>query len=66
VEKLIDALDPAPRRYPSGVSLARRSAKNASSAPREVKLPDIEEWILRDATREKDMLELLEAFIWRL
>jgi adenylate cyclase len=62
----IDALDPAPRTYPSAVSLVRRSAKSASAAPHEVKFPDIEEWLLRDATREKDMLELLESFIWRL
>ncbi len=64
------AIDPAslqdPRSYPEGVTLVKRSARGAGSAPDKVTVAEIEEWLLHGATLENDMLTLLESFIWRM
>ena len=60
------ALDPAPRRYPAGVTLVRRSTLGAVSAPAQTSFAAIESWLLHDAARERDMLLFVESFIWRL
>ena len=60
------ALDPAPRHYPSGVTLVRRSARGAASAPAQTSYAAIEDWLLHEAARERDMLVFLESFVWRL
>lgn len=54
------------RAYPSGVTLVRRSARGAASAPEKVTIAEIEEWLLHGATLESEMLLLLEAFIWHM
>lgn len=59
-------LDPAPRHYPPAVTLVRRSARGAASAPASVSVTDIEDWLLREAGRETEVVELFESFIWRL
>lgn len=55
-----------PRSYPAGVTLVKRSARGAASAPDKVTIAEIEEWLLHGATLENDMLTLMESFIWRM
>jgi len=54
------------RTYPVGVTLIKRSARGAASAPAKATIADVEEWLLHGATLENDMLLLLEAFIWHM
>jgi adenylate cyclase len=57
---------PPPRQYPRGVTVVRRSARGAASAPATNSTAEIETWLLRGAAREPEMLLVLESFIWRL
>ena len=59
-------LTPAPRCYPPGVALVRRSARGAAAAPGVSDVPAIEQWLLRDAAGEKQLLELVESFAQRV
>ena len=59
-------LDPAPRHYPPTVSLVRRSARGPAAAPAGITVPQIEQWLLRDAAREPEMVRLFESFVWRM
>ncbi len=57
---------PPVRSYPRGVTVVRRSARGAASAPESNSLADIEAWLLRGAARETEMLLVLESFVWRM
>ena len=59
-------LDPAPRSYTASVTLLRRSDRGATVAPVQTTIADIEAWLLADAMRVDDLLELFEALAWRL
>lgn len=59
-------MDPAPRTYPPTVSLRARSERGAASAPATQAPVEIEDWLLKDATRIDGLLPLFEEFIWRL
>lgn len=61
-----EKLDPAPRQYAAAVTLVRRSARGAASAPQSCTVADIENWLLYEAARESEMVLLFEQFIWRL
>lgn len=56
-------LDPAPRSYVSDVTLLRR---HAGGQPIPSTANDIEAWLLGEALRETDTLDLMAAFTWRL
>lgn len=58
--------DPAPRSYPPFVSLQRRSARGAASAPDTADFDAIESWLLGDAAMEDDLLTFYESLVWRL
>jgi len=64
--KAMKGLDPAPRQYPPGVTLVRRSARGAAAAPQATSFAAIESWLLHEAALERDMLQFVESFIWRL
>src|SRR5260221_11977131 len=55
-----------PRNYPAGVSIVKRSARGAASAPARLSVADIEHWLLHDAALEREMLLTFESFIWRM
>ncbi len=59
-------LDPAPRRYPQGVMLVRRSSLGTAAARGSTSFAAIESWLLHEAALERDMLLFVESFIWRL
>ena len=59
-----EGLNPFPREYPESIVLVRRSAGRPLSE--KITFAEIETWLLRDAIGEKDMLQLLESFVWRL
>ena len=59
-------LDPAPRSYTASVTLLRRSDRGPSVAPAQTTIDEIESWLLADAMRADDLLELFEALAWRL
>ena len=59
-------LDPSPRRYASVVTLVKRGDRGPASAPKEVTYSDIESWLLGDALKEGDLLDLFESFVWRV
>ncbi|MBA5779351.1 adenylate/guanylate cyclase domain-containing protein [Stappia sp. F7233] len=59
-------LDPAPRDYPRGVVLLRRSARGRTCAPDWLSIAEFEEWLLTKAVQCDDLLELFEDFVWRL
>ena len=60
-----EAIDPAPRKYPSSVTLLRRGTFDRSSiGPQDV--AEIERWLLDEAADETDLLELVLGFVWRL
>lgn len=61
-----DPVAPAPRNYPAGVIVVKRSARGPASAPANTTIAEIEDWLLRSATLERDMLLLLESFLWRM
>ncbi|MEM7123489.1 MAG: adenylate/guanylate cyclase domain-containing protein [Pseudomonadota bacterium] len=58
-------LDPAPRRYTSGVMLRRRGEARPDDVARLGK-PDLETWLLNEAADEDDLLALFQAFAWRM
>lgn len=58
--------DPSPRSYPAFVSLQRRSARGAASAPGTTDCDAIESWLLGDAATEDDLLTFYESLVWRL
>jgi len=58
-------LDPSPRRYSPSVTLVRRSARGAASAPERTTVEDIEGWLLGAAVAENDLLALFESLAWR-
>ncbi len=58
--------DPAPRKYPAAVSLLRRSGRGRSVAPVAQSIAEVENWLLGDAVRIADLVELFEIFLWRL
>lgn len=59
-------IDPAPRRFPDGVTLMRRSSSGRSSAPDHLTVAEVEAWLLGEATRISDLIDLFEAFVWRM
>jgi adenylate cyclase len=59
-------LDPFPRKYPVTIALVRRSAGTPGSLPSFTTFSDVEAWLLDDAARERDTLNLVETLIWRL
>lgn len=59
-------LDHAPRQYAPAVTLVRRSARGPRAAPASCTVADIEQWLLREAAREPEMLLLFESFAWRM
>lgn len=58
--------DPAPRSYPPGLLLFRRSARGPACAPPSTTLVDIAAWLLDGAMAEGDLLLLFEELAWRL
>lgn len=58
--------DPAPRSYPSFVTLLRRSEIGRAAAPARTSLAETEAWLLGGAVEEDDLLTLFEALLWRL
>ena len=66
VDPAMSPPDPAPRSYPPFVSLHRRSARGAASAPATTDFAALEAWLLGDAAREEDLLTFFEAVVWRL
>ncbi len=58
-------LDPAPRSYSSAVMLLRRGELKPDD-PARLGKPDLETWLLNDAADETDLLELFQAFAWRM
>lgn len=58
--------DPSPRAYPPFVALVRRAARGRAAAPSGTTVRELEAWLLGDAVREDDMLDLFETFVWRL
>ena len=63
---MFNAIDPAPRTYPPAVWLRRRSARGRSAAPERQTMAQIETWLLEEAVRIGDLLDLFEAFVWRM
>lgn len=59
-------LDPAPRQYAPAVTLVRRSARGPRAAPASCTVEELEHWLLREAAREPEMLQLFESFVWRM
>jgi adenylate cyclase len=59
-------IDPAPRQYARAIVVVRRSARGPSAAPPSLTVADIENWLLREATREGEMVLLFESFAWRM
>ncbi len=59
-------IDPAPRTYVAGVTLLQRSARGRACAPAETTADGIEGWLMGEALRCADQLDLFEQFVWRL
>lgn len=59
-------LDPAPRQYAHAVSLLRRANRGRAAAPTLQTVAQIETWLLEDAVRIGDLIDLFEIFVWRL
>ena len=59
-------LDPAPRSYPTAVTLLRRARRGAAAAPEGTSLAETEAWLLGPAAGEDDLLALFESLVWRL
>lgn len=49
-----------------GVRLVRRADRGPAAAPDRTTVEEIESWLFDDAARQKDLLPLLESFVWRL
>lgn len=60
-----DQRDSTPPQFPPSVTLVRRG-EFVQPLPLEMTLSDVENWLLQDAIAETDLLELFQAFIWRL
>ena len=58
--------DTSPRTYPEGMVLVRRSAKDPSLIPEHSSVDDVAEWLLTDALKEEELLDLFEQLAWRL
>ncbi len=59
-------IDPAPRNYPPGLLLNRRSARGPASFPATTTLVEIAAWLIGDAMAEEDLMQLFESLAWRL
>lgn len=59
-------IDPAPRQYPPSVLLLHRAHRGRSVAPEPQSAAQIETWLLEDAVRMRNLLDLFEMFVWRL
>ncbi len=57
--------EPTPRHYPAMVSLLRRARFDRATLPPQDPAA-IEAWLLAEASRENDLLVLVQAFLWRL
>ncbi len=57
-------IDPAPRRYPSAVTLLRRAARGPAAAPAIADIAQLEDWLLGEALAEDDMLGFFERLVW--
>ncbi|MBN9005820.1 MAG: adenylate/guanylate cyclase domain-containing protein [Rhizobiales bacterium] len=55
-----------PRVYPTGVSVIRRSSRGAAAAPPTQTPDEIVHWLMHGASREPELLLVLESFIWRI
>jgi adenylate cyclase len=59
-------IDPAPRHYPPSVTLLRRAGRGRAAAPERLSVAQIESWLLADAVRIPDLIELFETLVWSL
>jgi adenylate cyclase len=59
-------IDPAPRHYPPSVTLLRRADRGRTAAPERLSVAQIENWLLDDAVRIADLIDLFEMLVWRL
>jgi adenylate cyclase len=59
-------IDPAPRHYPPSVTLLRRASRGRAVAPESLSVAQIESWLLDDAVRIADLIDLFEMLVWRL
>ncbi len=57
--------DPAPRSYPSFVTLLRRGRFDLEALGRP-SLAEVESWLLGEAADHGDLLEVFQSFVWRL
>lgn len=62
----IAPFDPAPRSYPPGLVVNRRSTRGPAAAPASTTLVEIAAWLLSDAMAEDDLMLLFESLAWRL
>lgn len=53
------------RKFPPGVTLIRRDFR-PSELPDTATLGDLKEWLIGDALKETDLLDLWQGFLWRL
>ena len=58
--------DPSPRTYPPSVTLWRRARGGPAVAPAGTTMAGVEDWLLKDALGQDDLLLLYESFVWRL
>ncbi|PLX34257.1 MAG: adenylate/guanylate cyclase domain-containing protein [Hyphomicrobiales bacterium] len=59
-------IDTAPRRYPPGLHVHRRSSRGPDTAPPTTTLVEIAAWLLSEALAEDDLMLLFESLAWRL
>ncbi|MEM7271181.1 MAG: adenylate/guanylate cyclase domain-containing protein, partial [Pseudomonadota bacterium] len=57
-------IDPAPRNYAKMVRIAERRQNGPSAAPDVVDVEALERWLIRDAPRIGEVIELIERFFW--
>lgn len=59
-------LDPAPRSYPAELTLIRRAVRHSEAAPPRTTVGEIDAWLLKDAIKKNDLLQLFHALAERL